>query len=67
MELNRKGRKYLLSNKNKTMEVTNEQKVAYEQIVKLMNDNNLEFAVSQTYSVMVSPKKEVVQKISDLK
>ena len=75
MELNRKARRYLSSNKNKNkMEVTNEQKLAYEQIIKLMNDNQLEFNVSQTYNIEITPKKEVVQqapveevKITDVK
>ena len=63
MELNRRGRKSLLSNKNKNknMEVSPEQKAAYEQIVKLMNDNNLEFNVKQVYNIEITPKKEAVQ------
>lgn len=43
------------------MEVTEEQKKAYEQVIKLMNDNGLEFTVNQTYNITVSPKKEVIQ------
>lgn len=39
--------------------VTNEQKLAYEQVIKLMNDNNLEFTVNQTYNITVTPKKVV--------
>jgi hypothetical protein len=66
MELNRKGRRTLSSNKlnknNKmkaTMEVTNEQKLAYEQIVKIMQDNNLGFNVQ--HQVVVVPNQPVVQ------
>ena len=44
------------------MEVSNEQKLAYEQIVKLMNDNNLEFNVSQSYNISVAPKKQSAPK-----
>jgi hypothetical protein len=59
MELNRKGRRTLSSNKNIKMEITQEQKDAYAQIVKLMNDNGLEFTVNQTYNITVAPKKVV--------
>jgi len=61
MDTNRKGRRYLLSNKNKKMNVTKEQELAYAQIVKLMNDNQLEFNVKQVYNIEITPKKEVVQ------
>lgn len=57
--LNRKGRKNLSTNYKK-MEGTKEQRMqsVIAQIMKLMDDNGLEFQVNQTYNIAVVPKKE---------
>ena len=61
MNLNRKGRRLLKSNKIKNnMEVTPAQKEAFNEIVKLMQENNLEFNVQ--HQVIIQPK-QVAQPI----